>query len=266
MSSKEGNCLVKHNKIQKRPIKKGNCLVKHSRGKKQPLKAKKDSGKKAGCRMYLKQKKLFEFPVLPEKVAVSYGSKNDSLNVCGVGEVTIIQDSSAAAIQFSSFFPKKYFNGCRMKNIPAPKNAVSKILGMKESGKPVRFTITGGMKVSMYCTIESFEIHEQGGDPGTIYFTLKLKEYRKVKIRRIKVDESSKKAKASSSDDRTDNTPDTRTYTVVKGDCLWNIAKKFYGKGSLYTIIYNANQAVIGGNPNLIYPGQVLSIPPAQEA
>ena len=53
------------------------------------------------------------------------------------------------------------------------------------------------------------------------------------------------------------------TYTVVKGDCLWNIAKKFYGSGSKYTVIYDANRVIIGGNPNRIYPGQVLSIPAA---
>lgn len=51
-----------------------------------------------------------------------------------------------------------------------------------------------------------------------------------------------------------------RTYTVKKGDCLWNIAKKYYGKGSLYTKIYDANRDKIK-NPNLIYPGQVLKIP-----
>lgn len=50
-------------------------------------------------------------------------------------------------------------------------------------------------------------------------------------------------------------------YIVKKGDCLWNIAKKFYGNGAQYTKIYNANRGVIGGNPNLIYPGQVLTIP-----
>lgn len=50
-------------------------------------------------------------------------------------------------------------------------------------------------------------------------------------------------------------------YTVVKGDCLWNIAKKFYGSGTKYTIIYNANKSIIK-NPSLIYPGQVLMIPP----
>ena len=51
-----------------------------------------------------------------------------------------------------------------------------------------------------------------------------------------------------------------RTYTVKKGHCLWNIAKKFYGNGSAYTKIYDANTNKIA-NPNLIYPGQVFVIP-----
>lgn len=52
------------------------------------------------------------------------------------------------------------------------------------------------------------------------------------------------------------------TYTVVKGDCLWAIAKTFYGDGAKYTRIYNANKGIID-DPSLIYPGQVLTIPPA---
>ena len=50
------------------------------------------------------------------------------------------------------------------------------------------------------------------------------------------------------------------TYVVVKGDCLWNIAKKYYGAGAMYTKIYNENSGIIK-NPSLIYPGQVLKIP-----
>ena len=52
-----------------------------------------------------------------------------------------------------------------------------------------------------------------------------------------------------------------RSYTVVSGDCLWNIAKKYYGDGSQYTKIYEANKGTIGSNPNLIKPGQKLVIP-----
>lgn len=214
--------------------------------------------------MYVKQNyDSFRFPVLPEKVSVSYGSSNDKLKVCGVGEVTIIQDSDAAILKFESFFPAKYFSGCDYKNIPDPKTAVKKLKDMRDSRKPIRYTITGGLGVSMYCTIEDFETWEEGGDVGTIYFSIKLKEYRETKIRQIKVNVSTKKAKISSTSSRTDPTPSAKTYTVVRGDCLWNIAKKFYGSGAKYTIIYNANRGVIGGNPNLIYPGQVLTIPAA---
>lgn len=214
--------------------------------------------------MYLKSgNETFRFPVLPENISVSYGSNNERLRVCGVGEVTIIQDSDAAVLKFESFFPKTFFSGCDYKNIPVPANAVKKILAFKESKKPVRFTLTGGMGVSMYCTIEDFEPVEKGGDIGTIYYSIKLKEYKETNIRQIKVNVSSKKAKISATSSRIDPTPSSQTYTVVRGDCLWNIAKKFYGSGAKYTIIYNANKGVIGGNPNLIYPGQVLTIPAA---
>ena len=55
-------------------------------------------------------------------------------------------------------------------------------------------------------------------------------------------------------------TADIITYVVVKGDNLTRIAQKFYGDGARWREIYNMNKAVIGGNPNLIYAGQVLTI------
>lgn len=54
--------------------------------------------------------------------------------------------------------------------------------------------------------------------------------------------------------------PTAKTYTVKKGDTLWGIAKKYYGNGAKYTQIYNANKDRIK-NPNLIYIGQVFTIP-----
>jgi LysM repeat protein len=49
-------------------------------------------------------------------------------------------------------------------------------------------------------------------------------------------------------------------YTVVSGDTLWAIAGRFLGNPLDWPTIYNQNRAVIGGNPNLIFPGQVLTI------
>jgi LysM repeat protein len=55
--------------------------------------------------------------------------------------------------------------------------------------------------------------------------------------------------------------PAGQTYTVVEGDTLWDIAGKFYNDNTRWPDIYNANTAVIGVDPNLIIPGQVLTIP-----
>ena len=52
--------------------------------------------------------------------------------------------------------------------------------------------------------------------------------------------------------------PAAQTYTVVRGDTLSAIAKRFYGKASEYRKIASANNIA---NPDLIHPGQVLTIP-----
>lgn len=49
-------------------------------------------------------------------------------------------------------------------------------------------------------------------------------------------------------------------YTIAKGDTLWGIATEFYGNGSKYTQIVEANLEVIK-DADLIYPGQAIRIP-----
>ena len=52
--------------------------------------------------------------------------------------------------------------------------------------------------------------------------------------------------------------PTGDTYTVVAGDCLWNIAYKLYGTGTLYTKLAEANKIA---DPYIIYIGQILTVP-----
>lgn len=47
---------------------------------------------------------------------------------------------------------------------------------------------------------------------------------------------------------------------VQPGNSLWRIARRVYGEGVQYTIIYRANKQQIG-DPDLIYPGQVFQVP-----
>lgn len=60
--------------------------------------------------------------------------------------------------------------------------------------------------------------------------------------------------------DATNLTADGGHYMVQPGDNLWDISRQQLGDGSRWTELYQANQSVIGDNPNLIHPGQQLEI------
>jgi nucleoid-associated protein YgaU len=57
-----------------------------------------------------------------------------------------------------------------------------------------------------------------------------------------------------------------QTYLTQPGDNLTTIAERFYGDGSLWKKIYQANTDVIGDNPDLIQTGWTLTIPDADGA
>jgi len=54
--------------------------------------------------------------------------------------------------------------------------------------------------------------------------------------------------------------PEAQFHTVVSGDTLGKIAKKYYGNAMKYPVIFDANKPMLK-SPDLIYPGQVLRIP-----
>lgn len=57
-----------------------------------------------------------------------------------------------------------------------------------------------------------------------------------------------------------DEPPKDEIYEIESGDTLGAIAKRFYGKSSLYRQIFEANRDIID-DPNKIYPGQKIRIP-----
>ncbi len=54
--------------------------------------------------------------------------------------------------------------------------------------------------------------------------------------------------------------PEITTARITRGDNLWQISKRTYGRGQRYTVIFDANQDQIR-DPDLIYPGQTLVLP-----
>ena len=208
---------------------------------------------------YNGEREKIQFPVLPETFEVSFGNTNKTVDISGLGEIVILQDRAAIEVSWDSFFPAAKFPGVQVDSLTPPKTLLKTLCEWKNSDKPTHIILTG-TDVNFFAAIQSIQPSEEGGDPDSIYYKIKLKEYREVKGRQVQVNITTKVATVSSQATRTDNRVQEKTYTVKRGDCLWNIAKALLGSGSRYTEIYNLNKDKIK-NPNLIYAGQVLRIP-----
>lgn len=196
-------------------------------------------------------------PVNPSEFVISGGGTSfTDIQVVNGGERTVIGNRQMRNIAFSSFFPRDYDPSyCVEKSTLSPLEMVKKINTWRESGKIVKLLITE-MDLNIYTTIRKFDYREKGGEPGDIYYDIEFKEFEFIKIREV----GAESVKTEQMSDRPETSATPSTYTVQEGDCLWNIAKKIYGSGSDCEKIFNANSPPIK-NANLIYAGQVLTIP-----
>ena len=195
--------------------------------------------------MYLKKddKDIFRFPVLPSAINVQdYAITNDS-NITGLGDVTVFGGKGLRTIEISSFFPnpKRKYPFVSYTDYPKQYDCVNKIKKWMDKGEVLRFIVTG-TEINFQVRITDFEYSEQDGTRD-VYFTINLKEYRKIKI-----SSTTPKKKKTDNKDRTDtketdNKPKQKTYTVKSGDTLYDIAKKHYGKGSDYKKIIEKNKS-----------------------
>lgn len=127
------------------------------------------------------------------------------------------------------------------------------IVQMMHDGTEQNFVATGlTLPINLYVVVTDFVAVERGGDIGCIEYTIKLCEYVSQDMKIINWDSVSTSSSV---------TPETvsipTTYTVVKGDNLWNICKTYLGDPYKYSEVALKNNI---SNPNLIYPGQVLTL------
>ena len=126
--------------------------------------------------LWLKGSRRIRIPVLPPEYQVTSAQNNTTVNVIGLGEVTLKGKRGLREISFSSFFPRRYDGSyCEYTNLKSPRAYVDAIEKMKRSGT-VRLIITG-TPINFRCTIESFDWGENDRT-GDIAYSLSFKEYR----------------------------------------------------------------------------------------
>ena len=185
------------------------------------------------------------FPVVPPSIGVNRSNNIDTESVIKLGEVPIFNGTSLKTIEFTSFFPNQEYSFCDYTGFMKPYEFSEKIQKWMYEGKPLRVIVTDS-PTNMQCLIQQFDTVEQDGTRD-LYFTLNLLEYRPIEVPNLSSSNTSSNSNNTQNTSRpnkvnTNSSNQQKTHKVVKGDTLYDIAKKHYGNGNLYTKIKEANK------------------------
>lgn len=207
---------------------------------------------------------VIRLPTNPEKIEKTSTLASEKYAVFGVGQIAVPTYLELAEYSLEDVeFPHTASHYVETSgSFEGPDYYENLFNTWRENKYPVRFIARNGITkdINTLVLIEECNVSEIAGEEGDKYFDFKLLEYREFGYKTVIAMQTGTIAKAMAAPTTTKNPKVNRTYTVKSGDSLWAIAKKFYGNGAKYTAIYNANRSKIK-NPNLIYPGQVLTIP-----
>lgn len=202
-----------------------------------------------------------QFPT-PSKLTVKIKNENKTLVLLNEGEVNFLRTAGLTELTVpfvlpmlsDSSTPSAYLSV--LEDLKANKTSTQFIL--------VRLSPSGGVlfDTNLKVSVEDYTITEDASKGLDVQVDVNLKQWRDYGTQTVTVQEDSSGQQAVSIEQEREasTAPTAKTYTVKSGDTLWAIAKTYYGDGADYTQIYNANADAIS-NPNLIYPGQVLTLP-----
>ena len=219
------------------------------------------------------------YPVPPSKMKVKIKNQNKTLTLMNDGEINFLKMAGLTEIQLELLLPQtNYPFAVYEGGFKGADYFLTALERLKIGKKKFQFILSrtspnGGLlfDTNLKVSLEEYEITDDAKNGLDISVSVKLKQYRDFGTKTVVIEQPkpTQKPQATVQTARqTDSAPKKKTHTVVKGDCLWNIAQKYMGNGAKYPDLYAANQATIDGrnkgtgNPRYtIYPGQVLTIP-----
>lgn len=244
--------------------------------------------------------KKVQFPIAPSELTINVKGRNESIDLMNEGEVNLLKSPGLTEISFTALIPHpqlgKYPFAANREPIDTFTNFLNEML---EKKKPFRFVVVRavGTKLlfdtNLKVSCEGYDLKESADNGFDVELTISLKQYRDYGVKTItlvsihttkKVDTTTNGTATTTQNNDTNTTAASTTtkrptasnsgkkYTVKKGDCLWNIAKKFYGSGAKWKRIYTKNKTVIektakkhgkksSSSGHWIYAGCVLIIP-----
>lgn len=227
-----------------------------------------------GYDFYLGDMKL---PIAPPSLKITVGSKNKVVELINEGDINILASPGLIDVEFTARFPMRDYPYA--KKVESFKSYYDKIKELKEGKKSFQFivarqtpngTVTWETNITM--AMESFSIEENVDNGDDVLVAFKLKQYKPYATKTVKIENSN--IIKPNGVPREDKDIVQTEYVIQSGDTLWGIAQKFYGDGSKWKIIYDANKEAIEADAvkhgressstgHWIYPGLKLVIPGA---
>lgn len=214
-------------------------------------------------------------PVTPGALEISTPSLNQTVTLINHGEINIPRGPGLREISFDFLLPRQKYH---FSNYSLGDYTASTLIPMlnlwKETKLPFQFIVTRmGPDNKVYdftnikVVIEAFTFTEDAQEHGLdVMCSITLKEYKDYptvsaivqKVIDAVVGAAATAVVATVTKSRSTTSKSTpKTYTVKKGDTLWNICKLHLGDGQKYKEIAKLNNLE---NPDKIYPGQKLRL------
>lgn len=201
-----------------------------------------------------------EFPYAPSELKVSIDSNNETVELISGQTINILKDPKLTEIEFDIELPRgrQYAFANKLVSAKTYTDKFESMVAKKKTGKLVITrpnplskvnTGIGGTKQDFESTVltvslESYTMSESAENAYDVVVSLKFKQYVEYgTLKQVVINKpSSPPAVQPSTKPPAD---ENEKYKVKKGDCLWKISKKFYGTGTKWKKIYDANKKVI---------------------
>ncbi len=229
-------------------------------------------------------KTTYRLPVNPEQIEVTSSLAIETYEVLKLGQIAVPSHAELKKYSFECEFPTAkmagiaigavFALGVSMQEYAGIPHYAETVKGFKGADfylnafeawrvkkEPVRFIASNGISddINTLVLLEELTITEKAGEEGDKYVAFTLREYKEYGKQAAKINVITGRKQTAVKSSGT-NPKSTGYYVVKSGDSLWSIAKKYYGDGTKYKKILDANKDIIK-NPSVIKIGQKLVIP-----